>query len=84
MWEGVQPRLVIASGLKPLPQKPLLQLEQATLFRRQRAFQPQQEFLHRQAAAEASGCNTNSTTFKPQRRTHFSMFSAADTAPVTM
>jgi hypothetical protein len=36
------------------------------------------------AAAEASGWSTMSWTSMPQRRTHFAMFSTADTAPVTM
>ena len=38
----------------------------------------------RTAMAEASGCNTRSCTSSPQRLTHFMMFCAADTAPVTM
>ena len=83
MWEGLQPRQLMASGLKPLPQKLLphkllpqelvsqkllpqklvpqglvpqkllLPSEQAALRFRQCAFQPQQELLGRQAAAEA-------------------------------
>src|SRR3954468_24155674 len=36
------------------------------------------------ARAEASGCRIRSFTSSPQRRTHFTMFCAADTAPVTM
>ena len=36
------------------------------------------------AMAEASGCRIRSSTSRPQRRTHFMMFCAADTAPVTM
>src|SRR5882672_1280400 len=36
------------------------------------------------ASEEASGCRIRSFTSRPQRRTHFTMFCAADTAPVTM
>ena len=36
------------------------------------------------ARDEASGCRIRSETSRPQRRTHFTMFCAADTAPVTM
>src|SRR5580765_864510 len=36
------------------------------------------------ARDEASGCRMRSFTSSPQRRTHFTMFCAADTAPVTM
>ena len=36
------------------------------------------------ARAEASGCRIRSFTSRPQRRTHLTMFCAADTAPVTM
>ena len=36
------------------------------------------------AIAEASGCRITSLTVSPQRRTHLTMFSTADTAPVTM
>src|SRR5689334_10042192 len=36
------------------------------------------------ALADASGCSITSRTSSPQRRTHFVMFSTADTAPVTM
>ena len=36
------------------------------------------------ARDEASGCRIRSFTSRPQRRTHLTMFCAADTAPVTM
>src|SRR6185437_7968859 len=36
------------------------------------------------AFAEASGCSITSRTSSPQRRTHFVMFSTADTEPVTI
>jgi hypothetical protein len=36
------------------------------------------------AREEASGCRIRSFTSRPQRRTHLTMFCAADTAPVTM
>src|SRR5450756_785284 len=36
------------------------------------------------AIDEASGCRIKSFTSRPQRRTHLTMFCAADTAPVTM
>src|SRR5882724_5542372 len=38
----------------------------------------------RTASEEASGCRIRSLTSSPQRRTHLTMFWAADTAPVTM
>src|SRR5712691_11593362 len=36
------------------------------------------------ASEDASGCRIRSFTSSPQRRTHLTMFCAADTAPVTM
>ena len=40
--------------------------------------------LVKTASADAIGCKIRSDTSKPQRRTHFTMFCTADTAPVTI